>query len=191
MAIPTIHVTGKILLPSGLPLSVPGRLSWKLSEPGTAMDGATPQRVGPEGLTGIAPNGDVDFYIVPNELIQPSGTYYSVEITLGSTKWKEAWQFAASPGSLTVGAIPRLDAVNGVAVSIISLSPLFDEVHFSGPGSVFNLPHVPITGSLHLYRNGMRQLIGVDYSLSGLQITMLTALTDEEGLHGDCRYVLT
>jgi hypothetical protein len=122
MAIQTVSITGKILLPDGsAPAS--GSISVRLSQAGSVLDGATSQRVGAEiaaalGTDGSMPSG---LALVPNDAITPSGTYYLVEFTAreqgSSTKrWTEKWQ-VPSGGPLDIGAVPRLDVVSGIAVS--------------------------------------------------------------------------
>lgn len=44
-----------------------------------------------------------------------------------------------------------------------------------GSNKTFTLRSVPAWSSLHLYKNGLRQILGIDYTLSGATITFRTA----------------
>lgn len=50
-----------------------------------------------------------------------------------------------------------------------------------GANLVFTLAFPPAASSLHLYRNGLRQKIGLDYILSGNTITFLAAAVPQAG----------
>ena len=59
-------------------------------------------------------------------------------------------------------------AVNGVYSEIPSGS-------INGINKVFNLASVPLTGSLRLYVNGVRQVVSTHYAIASGQITFVTA----------------
>lgn len=61
----------------------------------------------------------------------------------------------------------------------------------NGTNAVFSVANAPVTGTLRLYRNGMRQKGGgFDYSISGSTITFVTGAVPQPGdtLLADYRY---
>lgn len=125
MALTTIQITGTVVSPDGAPL-VSGYITAELSQPGSAMDGAVSVRIVGK-IQATITNGAIgaDFKLVPNASITPAGTYYKVEIsgiTADGTSYgsvpPEKWQLAASPASVDIGAVPRLDVVPGVALGL-------------------------------------------------------------------------
>jgi lysophospholipase L1-like esterase len=131
MATSTVRIIGKVLLPGGSP-ALGGYVKARLSRTGSAIDGAASATVlGGGGGGGVFPvtapigqDGSVDFYLTPNDAITPSGTHYVVEIValLDAEKRSykppaEKWQLASSPGTIDIGAAPRLDVVPGIAVT--------------------------------------------------------------------------
>jgi hypothetical protein len=123
VAIPKTVITGKVLLPSGVaPTS--GTLTAKLSQSGSALDGAASHRVASSiraelGSDGALPAG---WGLCPNDAIVPSGTFYRVAFALKDDRgvpysWEEKWQVATAPSPVDIGAVTRLDAVAGAAVA--------------------------------------------------------------------------
>lgn len=51
----------------------------------------------------------------------------------------------------------------------------------NGTNLIFTLAFQPAASSLHLYRNGLRQKLGLDYTLSGNTITFLVAAVPQPG----------
>lgn len=48
------------------------------------------------------------------------------------------------------------------------------------------LSGAPTVGAaLHLYKNGLKQVEGIDYTLSGSDVVFLEALTNGDVIHGD------
>jgi lysophospholipase L1-like esterase len=123
MAIPTVAITGKVLLPDGTaPTS--GRITAKLSAPASVLDGADSERVAATvsvalGVDGAIPAG---LALTPNDALAPSGTYYSVAFSVADANkvranWVEKWQLATTPDPIDIGAVPRLGVVPGIAVT--------------------------------------------------------------------------
>lgn len=124
-AVPTVTITGSVLTPGGGG-AVQGTVHARLSQAGTALDGATPQRVAGSVLVNLTAAGALPagFALVPNDAITPAGTYYEVTLTtrtaLGERQvWTERWQLTSSPSSIAIGDVPRLDVVPGVAVGLV------------------------------------------------------------------------
>jgi hypothetical protein len=107
-----VHIIGKVLQPDGLP-AASGSLVYKLSEPATLVIGAESDRIGGRGYASIDGLGNVSFDIVANDVLTPSGTYYTVRLTSRRTNrrpfvWTEKWSVASSTGPVDVGEITRL-----------------------------------------------------------------------------------
>ena len=51
----------------------------------------------------------------------------------------------------------------------------------NGTLATFTLAHAPVGSSLHLHRNGLRQLAGLDYTISGNTVTFLAVATPQTG----------
>ncbi len=124
MALPTVAITGKVLCPDGTPPSA-GTITVALSPQGSALDGATSQRVGVPVVFVLGADGSVPLAmrLVPNDVITPAGTVYQARISVISStgspsSWVERWQLASAPASIDIGAIPRLDVVPGLVVSL-------------------------------------------------------------------------
>lgn len=74
MATPLANITGKVLLPNGAaPLS--GYITVELSAPGTFADSGN-HKTGGKFRVQLASDGSVEFDIIPNDSITPSGTHY-------------------------------------------------------------------------------------------------------------------
>ena len=58
----------------------------------------------------------------------------------------------------------------------------------SGSGTSFSLAHNPITGTVRIYRGGARQQNGIDYIISGANITLMISLASGEVLLADYNY---
>lgn len=114
MAVPTTSITGNILSPSGeAPTS--GRVTARLSAPGSALDGAATVRVGAEVSADLTTGGAISIALVPNDNIVPSGTYYLVTIILvlangRRMQWAERWSVPYTPTPIDVGSVPRLSS---------------------------------------------------------------------------------
>ena len=114
MAVSTVSVTGNILSPSGeAPTS--GRVTARLSAPGSALDGLATVRVGAEVTDDLGVGGAVSLALVPNDNIVPSGTYYLVTIILvlangRRMQWAERWSVPYTPTPIDVGSVPRLSS---------------------------------------------------------------------------------
>lgn len=61
----------------------------------------------------------------------------------------------------------------------------------AGTETALSLTAVPLSGSLHLYLNGIEQDEGIDYTLSGSTVTILTAMGIASGDVIDTRYLDT
>lgn len=126
MAVTTVSITGNVLGPDGAaPTS--GTLTVKLSQAGSALDGATAQQVLGSKVVTLGTGGSVSLALVPNDAITPTGTAYKVEysITMPSgavEHWSEYWSLASSPASIAIGAITRV-APSTAAVVFIAGTP--------------------------------------------------------------------
>jgi len=117
-AVETTTVNGKVLLPTGAPVTA-GTITLTLSQSGTTPDGAIKQVVAARVATTIAADGAVAFSIVPNDAITPAGTYYLVAYkatTPTAASWNEKWSVTTTPDPVNVGAITRLEVAAGITV---------------------------------------------------------------------------
>lgn len=130
MAIPKTVITGKVLLPSGA-APAGGTLTARLSQSGSALDGAVSHRVASSirvdlGADGSLPAG---FGLCPNDAIVPTGTYYRIAIVMRDDRGvpysapEEKWQVATSPSPIDIGAVPRIDTTPGVAATLATAWP--------------------------------------------------------------------
>ena len=123
-----VLIRGPILTPDGEPLTS-GYVEVRLSQAGSAMDGASSVRIAGGSRVsaiftlstgGLLPG---TARLVPNDVITPSGTYYRVRVVGVSPDsqlpviWEERWQLASTPDPVDVGAVPRLDAVPGTVIT--------------------------------------------------------------------------
>lgn len=58
------------------------------------------------------------------------------------------------------------------------------------PGTSFSLAHIPISGSLRLYRNGVLQIEGTNYSIVGTAVTMTGTVQSGNTLRAWYRYAV-
>lgn len=124
MAIPKTLITGKFLLPDGTAPAA-GAVTFRLSRPGSAVDGAVSQLVVSEvrvtlGADGSLPAG---FGLCPNDVITPSGTYYRAHGELRDARgipypFDLKFQPATSASAVDIGSVPRLDEVPGLAIAL-------------------------------------------------------------------------
>ncbi len=68
----------------------------------------------------------------------------------------------------------------GSAASTQSVTYVYNEV-VAGSGTAFTLAHVPTSGSVALYGNGQRLTVGIDYTISGITITIIAPATYSTG----------
>lgn len=110
MAVETTRITGKVIKPSGVAASG-GRLRARLSSPGTVNDSGVTHKVGGVAFTDIGSDGSVDFRLVPNDAIAPSGSIYSVEFQMpDGSSWQEFWNLPTAPDPTEIGDIPRVSS---------------------------------------------------------------------------------
>lgn len=107
MAVTRSRITGKILTPEGVGVAG-GTIRITLSESGSTEDGGTgTQRVGGTYTATIASDGSVDFYLVPNDVITPSGTTYLAEYVLrNGAHYQENWNLTT--GDKEIGDITQV-----------------------------------------------------------------------------------
>lgn len=109
MAVETTRIIGKVLVPSGSPASG-GKIRARLSSPGSVADAGTTQRVGGASTSNIGVDGSVDFKLIPNDAITPSGSIYAIEYQMpGGDSWTEHWNLATTPDPIDIGNIPRVN----------------------------------------------------------------------------------
>jgi hypothetical protein len=91
MAITTIQVTGKVVLPSGDGMPG-GKIEVSLDEEGTVSDGAVEQQIGGKFTVAVGSDGSVDFNIIPKaEYNSGAGTYTARFILPDGTEFKKKW----------------------------------------------------------------------------------------------------
>ena len=113
MAVTLVTVAGHVVDPDGTSLAS-GTVTAYLSQAGATPSGAESVRIAGESSSAIGALGAVSFGLVPNALITPSGTYYVMTFagllpSGTATRWVEHWQLAASPSTIDVGSVPRID----------------------------------------------------------------------------------
>lgn len=117
-AVETTTITETVFLPEGLQ-ATGGKITCQISDAGTVDDAGTSQRVGGRMETSIASNGTVNFTLIPNDAITPSGTYYTCTIKTTGPKrssWTEKWSITTSPDPIDIGDITRLEFAPGIIV---------------------------------------------------------------------------
>jgi len=108
MAAETTRITGLVLLPSGAPCTG-GRMRIRLSGPGKVEDAGVTQKVHGVIDVAIGSNGAVDFTLIPNDAITPSGTVYRVEFeTNDGFRWTEHWSVTTAPDPTEIGDITQV-----------------------------------------------------------------------------------
>jgi len=107
MAIATVNVIGDVLLPSGS--AAGGEIRVRISEVGSVDDGGDERVVVGESRFPIAADGSVDFELIPNDIISPSGTFYVATIA-GPTGVARVlgWNLASAPDPVDIGSIPQV-----------------------------------------------------------------------------------
>lgn len=78
------------------------------------------------------------------------------------------------------------NTVNENAALMALLSSFVENEVPSGSGTDFTIANTPVAGSVKLYRNGIRQTITTDYTISGANIT-LTSTIGSDTLLADYR----
>ena len=114
MAIPSVRVIGKVYDPSGA--GVGGEIQVVLNEPGSVTDGSNDHVIGGIQRFIITQDGDVDFEIVPNEVIITQSGSVSAYVATYKTDtyvWKELWYISTIPTILDIGDIVVLRLVSG------------------------------------------------------------------------------
>lgn len=109
MAIPTRTVQGKILAPDGSG-QAGGTLEIKLSFEGQVTDDSSGDEhsIGGEVVAVIASgDGSVNFDLVPNDQIQPSGSRYRVRFRMPDGYWWDEYWNLPSGSAIDIGAIVR------------------------------------------------------------------------------------
>lgn len=118
-AVETTTVNGKVVLSDGAAATA-GSITCTLSTPGTALDGATSQRVAGSETATIGSDGTITgLTLVPNDAITPSGTTYRCTFSVSAPRrasWDETWSVTSSPDPVNVGSITRLNVAPGIAV---------------------------------------------------------------------------
>jgi len=109
MAVQTTTITGLVLAPSGSPVTG-GRIRARLTGPGTVDDAGTNQKIHGFAEFAIGANGAVNFALVPNDVISPAGSIYSVEFNMpDGASWVEFWSLATAPDPIEIGDITRVN----------------------------------------------------------------------------------
>lgn len=115
MAVPTVTIQGKVILPSG-DAATSGKIISELNEAGKVNDGSNDHRAGGKIETIIESDGSVDFTLIPNDQItldgqgSPGGGWHKVTIQIDTPyrhEMNEEWELASTPNPIDIGAIPR------------------------------------------------------------------------------------
>lgn len=96
------------------------------------------------------------------------------------------WDSSGQPWLATIAAPLVLTVENGAAklsVSSATTREVIDEA--LTPGATSTLQYAPTTGTVRLYRNGLRQRVGADYTISGQTITWTAAPQADDVLAAD------
>jgi len=102
-----------------------------------------------------------------------------------------AWVTAS--GDVTVSATGAFTVNNTSGTGFVKYTNLIDgetpSGALNGSNTTFTLANTPVTGSVKLFRNGVRQNVGAgnDYTISGATITMSSAPASTETLLADYR----
>lgn len=123
MAIPKRTISGTIYRPDGTGIAG-GSISIQLSHPGSVMDEATlkDERVAGVAKVAIGADGAVEFDLVPNDEISPTGTFYRVTFRDGDgAEWSDAWEVPSGGAPLAIGAVPTKQGV-ALSPSFVRLS---------------------------------------------------------------------
>lgn len=127
-------------------------------------------------------NGALSLILVPNT----SGTTYQAVYTStdGTKTWTETWQVPVSTTPLTLSEI-RVTGSSGGGTGGESAAFVDAEVPSGTPNgtvTVFTLTNTPSpAASLEVYRNGVLQRQGVDYTVSGTSITFASGSIPQTG----------
>ncbi|HEX7360971.1 MAG TPA: hypothetical protein VF283_10815 [Bryobacteraceae bacterium] len=117
-------------------------------------------------------NGALSLILVPNT----SGTTYQAVYTSsdGTTAWTETWDVPASATPLKLTDIRVTGGSSGGSAEFVDAETPAGTPN--GTTTVFTLTKAPApAASLELYRNGVLQRQGVDYTLSGNTVTFVNA----------------
>ncbi len=117
-AVETTTLAGKIVLPGGA-VATGGKVRATISDTCATDDGGTEQLVRGRTQGTIAANGDVTLVLVPNDVCTPTGTFYTVKISVTGPErasWTEKWSITTSPDPVDIGDITRLTFAPGLTV---------------------------------------------------------------------------
>lgn len=140
---PTVTISGSVLTPDGKGMRS-GRVTCRLSTPGTVMDGGVKSRVGasvasPLGLI----TGAVSMHLVPNDIIDPPGTYYTCTIDVRSwggteSHWTEPWQIYSTPSVQDIGSlqVPRYALGACMPAAVPTILPVVESLTSAQPVSL-------------------------------------------------------
>lgn len=146
-AVETTTVNGTVYDPSATG-ATGGKIVCTLSASGAASNGSTMQKVAGKYQATIQSDGSVSFTLVPNDVISPSGTYYTCEFTVNTiprATWTELWRVDTSPDPVAVGSIVRLDGSAGISVAVAAGSS--GQIQYNSSGAFAGAPGMVLTGS--------------------------------------------
>jgi hypothetical protein len=131
----------------------------------TVDDGGINHVVSPQQVSPISADGDVNFEIIPNDVLAPTGTAYIIEYILScQVRYREVWQVdSGGANPIDIGDVPRL-------------TPPIDPTGSMSLGALTNvLLTDPTNGEVLYYDNGIWK-----NGASGGGTTTLAALTDTD-----------
>ena len=128
MPVPTRTIQGKVLLPSGAAVQG-GSIVCLLSEDGSVLDGSTSHKATRKMTVAVGTDGTVNFSLIPNDAITPTGTFYAVTGKLpNGDEWKDFWDIPSGATPLDIGAVPAYSppaAPPGGAVTVLPAASAF------------------------------------------------------------------
>lgn len=144
MSVATVHVVGRIVAPDGTGVAG-GTITFTLSVPGRVEDSGETGRVARAWTFPIDLDGAVDFNLIPNDAIDPAGTWY--DVTYAPTRqpvWSERVQVTTLPAEIEIG---DLDVIGEVAEPVETRfrPPLFPTGIVQGPaydGWIWRVPGI-------------------------------------------------
>lgn len=156
---------------------------------GSPIDNETPTGTadGVNATFGLAfvpdPTASLDFYV--NGALMTQGTDYTLS---GATVTFLAGSIP--PAAATLLADYRVGASGSITTVVRYVDDETPAGTMNGVNTTFTLARTPVTGSVKLWWNGVRQVPGTHYTISGTTITFLAGYEPDTGdtLNADYRY---
>jgi len=127
------------------------------SELGSFLGSGALVNLGPEEPNTGNPEADTQPAVIGPVQVTVTGAPGAGKVLIATSATTAEWQDASG-----VGVVIFIDSE--VPVGVVD-----------GVNTVFTLADIPTSGSLHLYKNGLRQRPTIDYTIVGLTITFVIA----------------